>query len=309
MKVTGPRVRTRVAGVAAALALAAGGTAALTVGTATHSAAQPAARHDAVLAVEAHTSLLRYLSKNKGWNIPAPGGGPHGVTPSTVNASAGGDVAGTLASYNWSGYANSTTAAGTFTAVSGSWAQPATFCSPEQRLTAFWVGLDGYSNSTVEQDGTLAYCFEGQPYYYTWWEMYPGNSVTVGSSVRPGDLISASVTRSGASYTLSLTDHTTPANSFSTVQTCLVSICLDQSAEWIAERPAFPIGITPLSTFTPWTLFGASQTANGKKGSIASGPNPAGIIIIDATATYPLDNVSGLRAGGTSFSARWLNSY
>jgi Peptidase A4 family len=312
MKVTG-LVRGRVAGLAATLALAVGGTAAVAVGTATQTATGPATsaapRHDAALAAEAHTSLLRYLSKNKAWNLPAPGGGPHGVTPSTVNASAGAKGAGTVGSYNWSGYADSASAAGTFTAVSGSWVQPATFCTPEQRLTAFWVGLDGYSNSTVEQLGTLAYCFEGQAYYYTWWEMFPGNSVTVGSAVRPGDLISASVTRSGASYTLSLTDRNNPANSFSTVQTCALTTCLDQSAEWIAERPAFPIGITPLSIFTPWTPFNGSQTANGVKGTIASGPNATGILMLDATATYQLDSVSRLPARGTSFSARWLNSY
>ena len=117
MKLTAPRVRSRVAGVAVALALVGGGTAALAAGSATHSAAQPTARHNAVLAVEAHTSLLRYLSKDKGWNIPVPGGGPHGVTPSTVNASAG--LHGTTAeSFNWSGYADTTTTVGAFTAVS-----------------------------------------------------------------------------------------------------------------------------------------------------------------------------------------------
>jgi hypothetical protein len=297
-----------VAGVAVALALAGGGTAALAAGNATHSAAQPAARHDAVLAVEAHTSLLRYLSKNKGWNIPVPGGGPHGVTPSTVNASAG-PHGGTDDSFNWSGYADSTTTTGAFTAVSGSWAQPVTTCTPEQRLTAFWVGLDGFANSTVEQDGTLAYCFEGQPYYFTWWEMYPGGSVTVGSTVRPGDLISASVKRSGTAYTLAVSDLLNPANSFSIVQDCPALTCEDQSAEWIAERPAFSIGITPLATFANWTLFDASRTANGVKGSIASGPNSSAIDIIDATETYPLDTVSGLSFGGTSFTAHWLNSY
>lgn len=45
------------------------------------------------------------------------------------------------------------------------------------------MGLDGFDNQTVEQDGTLAYCFEGAAYYFTWWEMFPGGSVTVGSSV------------------------------------------------------------------------------------------------------------------------------
>jgi hypothetical protein len=307
MKLTAPRVRSRVAGVAVALALAGGGTAALTAGSVTHSAAEPTARHNAVLAVEAHTSLLRYLSKDKGWNIPVPGGGPHGVTPSTVNASAGLHGA-TAESFNWSGYADTTTTVGAFTAVSGSWVQPAATCTSEQRLTAFWVGLDGYSNTTVEQDGTLAYCFEGDPYYFSWWEMYPGGSVTVGSQVRPGDSISASVTRSGTSYTLSVTDPQHPQNNFSTVQTCPATSCEDQSAEWIAERPAFSIGITPLATFANWTLSNASQTVNGVKGSISAGPNSTGIEIIDATETYPLDSVSGL-TGGTSFTAHWLNNY
>jgi len=311
MKVTGPRVRGRVAGLAAALALAAGGTAAAAVGTATQvtASATHTAPYNAALAMKARASLVQYLSKNKGWNLPVPGGGPHGVSPSTVNAGAGSKGAGTAASFNWSGYADSTTTAGAFTKVSGSWVEPATFCSSEQRLTAFWVGLDGFSNSTVEQDGTLAYCFEGAPYYYSWWEMYPGDSVTVGSTVRPGDLISASVVRNGTSYTLSLTDHDTPSNSFSTVQTCPAATCTDESAEWIAERPAFSIGITPLSTFTPWTVFNGSQTANGVKGTIRSGPGSTALVIIDATETYQLDNVSGLKLGGTSFNANWLNSY
>jgi len=317
MKITRPRVRGRLAGLAAAVALAAGGTAGLTVsaaglsvGTASHAAAGPAAHYSA-LEVAAKASLLRYLSKNKAWNFPTPGHGPRGVTPSTTNARAGARGTSETGSYNWSGYADTTTTAGAFTSVSAKWLEPATFCTAEQRLTVFWVGLDGFSftDPTVEQDGTLAYCFQGQPYYYTWWEMYPADSVTVGSTVRPGDLISASVTRSGSSYTLSLTDHTTPGNSFSTVQTCATSTCLDQSAEWIAERPAFPIGITPLSSFTPWLPFAGQETADGVKGTIGSGPSATAIQMIDATDTYQLDNVSGLKFGGTGFSARWLNSY
>ena len=116
-------------------------------------------------------------------------------------------------------------------------------------------------------------------------------------------------TRSGSSYTLSLTDHTTPGNSFSTVQTCATGTCLDQSAEWIAERPAFPIGITPLSNFSSWVPSAGRETASGVKGTIGSGPGVTAIQMIDATDTYQLDNVSGLKSGGTSFSARFLNSY
>jgi hypothetical protein len=306
--------RRRVAGLAAALALAAGGATAAAAGAATHDTAAPAvhagASHASALAVEAKASLLQYLKKDKSWDIPAPGGGPHKVTPSTTNIGAGAKSTTEVGSYNWSGYADSSSTANTFSAVSATWAQPATSCTPEQELTAFWVGLDGYSDSTVEQDGTLDYCFEGQAYYYSWWEMYPGNSVTVGSTVRPGDLISASVTNSGTSYTLSLTDFNNPSNSFSTTQSCLpAGTCLNESAEWIAERPAFPIGITPLAYFNVWAPFNASETANGTKGSISSGPGATAIVIVDATDTYQLDNVSGLSFGGTSFTSHWLNSY
>jgi hypothetical protein len=54
---------------------------------------------------------------------------------------------------------------------------------------------------------------------------------------------------------------------------------------------------------------GAVQTSSGAKGPISAGPNPTQITMFDATQTYPLDKVSGLTAGGSSFVAHWLNSY
>jgi hypothetical protein len=33
------------------------------------------------------------------------------------------------------------------------------------------------------------------------------------------------------------------------------------------------------------------------------------LTIVDSTATHPLDSVSGLMGGGSSFTARWLDSY
>ena len=58
----------------------------------------------------------------------------------------------------------------------------------------FWVGIDGFTSGSVEQDGTLIECSGGRAFYFTWWEMFPTNSIqVVGSSVRPGDAISASV--------------------------------------------------------------------------------------------------------------------
>jgi hypothetical protein len=300
-----PRVRKMAIGISAAFALVAGGTAvgAATLTTSTHASSHSAVVHHVTPAQE-RLALLRYLRNGIRPNVQVKGLA-NGVNPSSPNINAGSRGTASTGSYNWSGYADETSTPNTFSAVSASWVQPPTTCSPEQELTAFWVGLDGFNNGTVEQDGTLSYCFEGQASYYSWWEMYPGGSVTVGSTVRPGDLISASVKRTGTNYTLSLTDLNHPANGFSTVQSC--TTCTNTSAEWIAERPAFSIGVTPLTYFTPWTAYAAQVTANGKTGGIASGPDATQITMVDATDTYPLTVVSGLQLGG--FNDRWLNSY
>jgi len=62
---------------------------------------------------------------------------------------------------------------------------------------------------------TLAECHRRSAYYYRWWEMYPTNSIqVVGSALRPGDAITASVVRSNTTYTLAVSDSSNPANSF-----------------------------------------------------------------------------------------------
>jgi hypothetical protein len=67
----------------------------------------------------------------------------------------------------------------------------------------------------VEQDGTLIECYRHVAYYDTWWEMYPANAIqVVGSTLRAGDSLTASVVRSGTSYTLKVTDSSRSADSF-----------------------------------------------------------------------------------------------
>ena len=98
-------------------------------------------------------------------------------------------------SENWSGYAVDDRRDNSYSTVTGTWRQPGVTCTPsEDEMSSFWVGLDGYDSGTVEQVGTLAWCYQGRPYYYTWWEMAPTVGVeTVGTHVAPGDHITASV--------------------------------------------------------------------------------------------------------------------
>jgi hypothetical protein len=213
-------------------------------------------------------------------------------------------------SYNWSGYVDAATnAIPAYSRVSGSWTTPTVTCGPQDSITSEWVGLDGYGSSTVEQDGTLGWCFQGSATYYTWWEMYPAGTVTVGSTLTPGDAISASVSRSGITYRLAVTDTTTPANSFVQYSNCSVK-CIDASAEWIAERPAFATtGIAPLANYGTWTVTSAQETYRGTPGNISSAPSYFPINMQDSTGTYDLSTPGGLTGGGSGFTTTWLNSY
>ena len=65
-----------------------------------------------------------------------------------------------------------------------------------------WIGIDGYSSDTVEQDGKGASCQAGTPYYNAWYEMYGDEAVddgyevplsNSGYPVSPGDAMIASV--------------------------------------------------------------------------------------------------------------------
>jgi hypothetical protein len=214
-----------------------------------------------------------------------------------------------VGSYNWSGYAALSTTKQYFTKVSGSWTVPAVTCTAEDRLTVNWVGLDGAADSTVEQLGTLSWCYEGAAHYYSWYEMYPTATVTVGTTVKAGDKVSASVTRTGTSYALTLTDSTTAGNNISATATCSLASCLDESAEWITERPAFEIGIVPLAKFSTAKFTAGTATGGGKSGTIKSFGSLDDISMVDATTAYVLDTTGPLNAKGNSFTNTWKNSY
>jgi hypothetical protein len=207
-----------------------------------------------------------------------------------------------VSSTNWSGYADT---GSSFSKVSASWTEPSVTCSSRTtQLAAFWVGIDGYSSGSVEQDGTMIECYLGAAYQFTWWEMYPTNSVQiVGQTAAAGDSITATVTRSGTSYLLAVTDSTHTADSFSTTQTCSASSCVDSSAEWIAEAPSGSSGVYPLAHFSPWTASGASTTEGSTTGTISSFTDDEITMIDSSNATKALPGA--LNSSGNGFSVTW----
>ena len=138
--------------------------------------------------------------------------------------------AGTIDSGNWAGYA----ATGRiFRDISATYQVPSVNCTTTPNAFAYqWIGLDGLSNSTVEQDGVAGYCQSGTPTYFAWSEMYPAG-VVIQFYLDPGDAVTSAVRYSGGTFTLSMTDLTS-GQSFSQAATC-AGACDRSSAEVISE--------------------------------------------------------------------------
>jgi hypothetical protein len=226
----------------------------------------------------------------------SPGGPIHLVS---VSHDHGSGISNQAESTNWSGYAGTT---GTYTSVSASWTQPAGTCSRGDQYSAFWVGLDGYSSSTVEQTGSEVDCIGRTAQYYAWYEIYPSASVNYSNTVKAGDQFNASVTYEGNNeFSLSIAD-TTEGWSHTTVAS--LAGAARSSAEVIVEAPCCTAsgGILPLTDFGTMSFSGsdANGTAIGDAGGLTE------IIMVD-NAGRDKDSISAL-SGGASYSATWLRS-
>jgi len=203
----------------------------------------------------------------------------------------------TVTSSNWSGYA-ATGSNGAFTSVSADWVQPAGNCSGGgATYSAFWVGLDGYSSSTVEQTGTEVDCVGRTAEYYSWTEMYPGASRVINATVRAGDQFAASVTYVGNNkYNLYLHD-ITQGWTYSTSP--ILRGASRSSAEVIAEAPCCTNrgGILPLANFGTVSFTNATVNA----ASLGS-TTPVQIDMKDGSASA---SPSGLTNNGENFTVTY----
>ncbi len=149
---------------------------------------------------------------------------------------------------NWGGYVV-TGATDSVTTTSVSWTQTAVSC-PGGEDSSPWVGIDGFSDSTVEQTGTDGDCNGNKPSYYAWYEMYPANTVVINKPIAAGNKFTGTVTfNGGKSYTLTLTNVTDGWTN--TVTKSLSS--KDNSAEAVLEQDGPSLanfGTLPFSNFT-----------------------------------------------------------
>jgi hypothetical protein len=219
-------------------------------------------------------------------------------------------------STNWAGYAV-TGANNSVTFVRGSWVEPKAVSCPAKghQYSSFWVGIDGFTSTTVEQTGTDTDCVGGVAHYYAWYEFYPHPSFLITSvPIHAGDTISAAVKYANSTFRVTLTDVTTGK---SASHSSKVAGAQRNSAEWIAEAP-YSGGILPLADFgtvqfgTDATGVAGTNFANvgGAYGAIGSFSASAvwKITMINQLGTMTKAATSALTPDGTSFNVTWKSA-
>lgn len=216
-------------------------------------------------------------------------------------------------STNWAGYAVETSlsspASGAVTDVQGGWTVPAVDCSATGGVSTYsaaWIGIDGYSSSSVEQTGTESDCLSGgtTPSYAAWYEMYPKPSYRISMAIHPGDRMWAQVHYAGNAFTLTLKDLTT-GKTFSVTQKS--GKAQRSSAEWVQEAP-WSGGVLPLASFGAVTFTNASATLRGHAGAIDDPAWAYDRIDMANSAGATKAATGALSSGGTAFDVTWVSS-
>lgn len=271
--------------------------------------------------------LSTFAALSGGLLAMAVAGGVRTVQASVLTPQAAGLTSAANAAYestNWSGYADTASSGYAFNSVSATWTQPAvtTQSSSSYVAASFWVGLDGFNSSTVEQTGTQAVIGPGGTVNYTaWYELYPQVEIPV-FAVKPGDKISASVVYQPSSnkYAFNIEDLTSGASYKITTINSQTTSAARSSAEWIVEAPEFGTssGSYQLSTLADYGSFGFNNASAGITGSkltqtgSISGVNANSaaslnsIILVDGKTFQALSTPSALSDNGASFTATYI---
>ncbi len=210
---------------------------------------------------------------------------------------------------NWAGYvARKSSSSQTFRYVKSMFQVPSVNCATTSEAFSYqWVGLDGWTDTSVEQGGVAGYCVSGSPEYFAWAEAYPQNVEVLPVTVSPGDAITASVYYDSGTRQYQVTVDDVTTNQSSTVDlACGQSNCHRSSAEAISEGYV----ATPYQGLADFGRenFENTQVTDGSghhAGLTGSHWDTNEIINIGTESGAAVDGPGPLQ-GGTAFTNTWL---
>jgi hypothetical protein len=216
-----------------------------------------------------------------------------------------------LTSPNWAGWMDLGIKTAQLYKVTAQFQVPAATCPVADATAYFWVGLDGWTDKTVEQAGVAAYCNQksGSGYkaeYFDWYEMYPNKPVAK-FFVHPGDTIVATVSYDAATakYNLQIADKSAASSSFKVAKACPSgSTCDKSSAEVITEDPGGgPASGQYLANFKTVTFSHVQVTSrNGTVGGLGANSRWSANKIVMEYQSKVMARPSARNATNTGFS-------
>ncbi len=216
-------------------------------------------------------TCLGALAVLLGWAGPAAARASTAAGPPTQPAPSSLAVA---TSGNWSGYIATGTS---YTEASGAFDVPNVSRYVTGSTASEWVGIDGWSNSTLVQAGVNEIPLgHGATLVEPWWEVVPGpQELATGMMVRAGDRIKAQVEEvSAGRWSISLVDDTN-GDSFSTVQPYAGPA---SSAEWVVEADAttsgVPTRLAPLGDKITFVHMAVNDALASPEGTLEAGVEP-----------------------------------
>ncbi|MCL2793692.1 MAG: G1 family endopeptidase [Microbacteriaceae bacterium] len=220
----------------------------------------------------------------------------HGGPGARRLPASGHTVNGAQSSYNWAGYAEQ----GAFNSASATWTVPTTLTT-KSGYASTWVGLDGYADSYLAQTGIEEDVVNKRVTYDAWWEVITPTSlapevVYSGFSIKPGDSITGTVTRTGSSAVMTLVDNTTGQS----VSHTSAYTGPGASAEWIQEDTDVNGFISTAPDWQKVTFTGAK--VNGAPAGLTSSES---IDIVDTRGTQET-STSAPNAAKDGFTVTWL---
>lgn len=213
-----------------------------------------------------------------------------------------------LESSNWGGYAQSTKTKSKFKAVKDFWRVPTVNTSASgNQFSADWVGIGGFSDQSLVQDGTEADNINGHAQYDAWTEILPAPEVVLkGLTIHPGDRMEGLVqeTKSGT-WLMKVFDLTTGKSASRTVKYNSSGL----SVEAIHERPEVNGSLASLAktnnvTFDPGSF---STAAPGKPSfkplwRAATGATVNEIFMVNNGGTAVIASPSAIDSDGDGFA-------
>lgn len=193
-------------------------------------------------------------------------------------------------SSNWAGV----TLPGDYTSISAKWHVPTVDChqTAEGGTTDNWIGFGSGDDwkDPLNQIGTSGECHNGKADYWAWWEQYPASPYNFSNTVKPGDLMAATISRRAGSqsYRLKLENKTRNWSR----KLYLAGPSTGTQVEVITELHS-PAAVTSTAQYDEVKVDGQPllnyqdklQLDNGKKGGVC----------VDTSTTSPTTLVTALR--------------